>query len=456
MNAILSSGIGIMDLACSAEDCLCWIIILLNILTVFYLVFCSFFIVTKPVKVIGYVWASALAVGTVAIVAIHTCIFTILATVFTALILMAVLSVVFGKGVLERTDSVVKQLKASGSYVIHKTDKGNYAFVLYDNKKSAIAKSRTVYKSIEETKAAVEICRNSGRIAAVEDKTKNWIEFVNHPKFILSCTDGQYSFVMSLTSEITVLKSETFIEYEQCKKTMQAAFSAVLSDKVYYAERDILTENQFEVETGLIDSSADKEREVAVTKVATEKPMVKAVEEAADKPESVEAKPNPEKKEVAKKPERKAPAPKIERITLKDSLEIAAHSTRKEKITKKYVADYLEKKFGKEVMVNRRANSIKSGKLPLADTHYVYNGKEKTCFAFVYEVNETVMMLLKVSKALGNKFAKDHKNVRPSAFPRSQEQWYSVIVDDSFTNDDVERVLEESYLYVKEKSAKNK
>ena len=73
------------------------------------------------------------------------------------------------------------------------------------------------------------------------------------------------------------------------------------------------------------------------------------------------------------------------------------------------------------------------------------------CFAFVYEVNETVMLLLKVSKALGNKFAKGHTNVRPSAFPRSKENWYSVIIDDSFTNDEVEKILEESYLQVKER-----
>ena len=416
MNSLLSSGIGLMDLACSAEDCLCWIIILLNILTIFYLVFCAFFVVTKPVKVIGYVWASALAVGTVAAVAIHTCIFTVLAAVFTTLILMAVLSVVFGKGVLERTDVEVKQVKPSGSYVIHKTDKGNYAFVLYDNKKSAIAKSCLTYNNIDETKAAIEICRKNGYIVAVEDRTKSWVEFVNHPKFELFEKDGKYCFVMSLTVDNKILKSEIFGEYEQCKRTMQSALSVVLSNKIYFAEREVLAENQFDGIDNSSEDIANADEEIAVAQDESDTPVVQA-----------------------------------ERITLKNSLEIAANSTRKEKINKKYIADYLKKKFGKEVGVHRRANSIKSGKLPLADTHYVIEGKEKVCFAFVYEVNETVMMLLKVSKDLGSKFAKGHTNVRPSAFPRSKEQWYSVIIDDSFTNSEVEKVLEESYLQVKER-----
>lgn len=425
MNSLLSSGTGLLDLACSAEDCLCWIIILLNLLTIFYLVFCAFFVVTKPVKVIGYVWASALAVGTVAVVAIHTCIFTILAAVFTALILMAVLSVVFGKGVLERTEVEEKQVRPSGSYVIHKTDKGNYAFVLYDNKKSAIAKSCLTYNNVDETKAAIEICRKNGYIAAVEDRTKNWIEFVNHPKFELFEQDGKYCFVMSLTVDNKILKSETFGEYEQCKKTMQSALSAVLSNKIYFAEHEVLADNQFNG----VNNVNDEVNNVAETETVSSEEIAVAAEPVTESAQALE----------------------LRDITLKEGLELAAKSTRKEKITKKYITDYLKSKFGTGVKSNCRANFIASGKLPLADTHYVIEGEREVCFAFVYEVNETVMLLLKVSKALGNKFAKGHTSVRPSAFPRTKEKWYSLIIDDSFTNSEVEKVLDESYLQVKGK-----
>ena len=63
-------------------------------------------------------------------------------------------------------------------------------------------------------------------------------------------------------------------------------------------------------------------------------------------------------------------------------------------------------------------------------------------------------MLLKVSAKLGNKFAKGHSTVQKSAFPKSKDSWYSVIVDDSFTNEDVEAIIEESFSQEKEKLAK--
>lgn len=417
MNNLLSSFME--KLVCSQDECLSWIIILLNILTVFYLVFCSWFRVTKAVKAIGYAWASALTVGTVAVVAVHTCIFTILSAVFTALIVMAVLSVVFDKGIFERTGGEEKQVKPSGSYVVHKTDKGNFAFVLYDNRKNAIAKSCFKYNDIDETKAAIEVCRQNGYIASVEDRTKSWIEFVNHPKFELFKKNGKYLFVMSLTSDKFILKSANFNEYEQCEKTMKTAISAVRSEKVYYAEREILADGQFTSE-GCSEQQYISDTEIAVTA------------DTYDDKSSTDS----------------------TEITLKEGLDLAANSTRKEKITKKYIADYLNSKFRKGVETNCRANYIKSGRLPLADTHYVKEGKNKVCFAFVYEVNNTVMLLLKISKELGRKFAKSHTNVRTSAFPRSKEKWYSVIVDDSFTNDDVESLLSESYIDAQQKIKK--
>ena len=430
MSSLLLSGTGLSNFACSAEECLCWIIILLNILTIFYLVFCAWFKVTKAVRVIGYVWASALAVGSVAVVALHACIFTILSTVFTGLVIMAVLSVAFNKGVFTNEVEEEKHVKASGCYVVHKTDKDNYAFVLYDNKKIALAKSCFKYASISETKDAIELCRKNGFIAAVEDRTKNWIEFVNHPKFELVNKDGKFSFTMSLINETVIIKSETFDDYEQCKKTMESVILAVRSEKLFFAEREVLSDEQFEYRKFEIKVQENTE------KIA--EPVVKAVQEIAT---SMDVADNGKAVETGE-------------ITLKDGLEIAAKTVRKEKITKKYIADYLKVKFGQDVETNCRANYIKSGKLPLADTHYVLSGEKKTCFAFVYEVNNTVMMLLKVSAKLGNKFAKGHSTVQKSAFPKSKDSWYSVIVDDSFTNEDVEAMLEESVLRIKEKIAR--
>ena len=434
MNALMSGGTGLSIFACSAEECLSWIIILLNILTVFYLVFCAWYKVTKGVKVIGYVWASVLAVGTVAVVAIHTCLFTILSAVFSALIIMAVLSVVLNKGILANVmDGEEKQKKPLGCYVIHKTDKENFCFLLYDDKKVAIAKSWFKYNSIDEAKAAIEDCRNGGRIASVEDKTKSWIEFVNHPKFELSETDGKYSFVMSLTSESKIIHSESFGEYEQCEKTMQTTLSAVLSDKIYFAEREVLADGQFEEKSSPVIAE-DKKEEVAVTAIEEPKAPVKK------KAKPVKATPVKEEPPVTEE---------VKAVTLSESLKLAEKSTKNETISKKYIADYLESKYGKKVIVNRRALTIKSGKLPLADTHYVVDGKNKACFAFVYETNGNVVILLNATKELGKKFAKGHKTVNPSLFPKSQDKWFSIVVDDSFKCEDVDNMLNESYNKVK-------
>ena len=54
MNELLKS------LLCSGTECFCWIIVLFNIFAVFYLVFCSFWNVTKLVKIFGWIHAGAL------------------------------------------------------------------------------------------------------------------------------------------------------------------------------------------------------------------------------------------------------------------------------------------------------------------------------------------------------------------------------------------------------------
>ena len=242
MNLILTSN-GLSSIICSADECLCWIIVLLNILTIFYLVFCAWFKVTKTVRIAGYVWASALAVGSITVLPIHTCIFTILSTVFSGLVIMAVLSVAFNKGAFANDD---EEERPQGSYVVHKTDAGNFTFVVYDNKKQAIAKSCFKYASIDEAKAAINACRKNGSIASIEDRTQSWIEFVNYPKFELVNDNGKFSFSLAIGENSKVIKSESFDEYEECKKAMKKTASAVKTTKVYFAEHEVLLDNMFD------------------------------------------------------------------------------------------------------------------------------------------------------------------------------------------------------------------
>ena len=132
-----------------------------------------------------------------------------------------------------------------------------------------------------------------------------------------------------------------------------------------------------------------------------------------------------------------------EGVSLKESISIASHEHAHENINKKFVADYLEKTYGKKVEVNRRANKISSGLLPLADTHYVI-GEKNVCFIYVYETEEGgVMFLIKAPQKYADELAKVHGKVLKSAFPKAKQTWYSVIVDDDFHADAVKKMLDD-------------
>ena len=131
-----------------------------------------------------------------------------------------------------------------------------------------------------------------------------------------------------------------------------------------------------------------------------------------------------------------------EGLGLKENLAVAASATRSEKITKAFINAYLAKKYPDVVEINTRDNYTKTG-LPLADTHYVTtNEGKKICFIYVYETDGATMLLLKTKEALGEELAKDYKMVNMSAFPKAKEKWYSVIIDDSLTDEAVKYMID--------------
>ena len=156
-----------------------------------------------------------------------------------------------------------------------------------------------------------------------------------------------------------------------------------------------------------------------------------AVEEVAE--ETVEE----TAEEVAEEPAEESG----EGVGLKESLAIASHAHRAEKMSKGYVADYLRSVYPDKVELNERVNATTTG-LPLADTHYVKVKGKKICFVYVYETEGAMMLLLKTKDALGKEMTKEHHSVRRSAFPKAKDAWYSVVVDDSLSNAQVEDMLD--------------
>ena len=127
-------------------------------------------------------------------------------------------------------------------------------------------------------------------------------------------------------------------------------------------------------------------------------------------------------------------------VSLKESIALAKANASEQKFTKAYVCEYL--KGRKDVELNTRENYTKTG-LPLADTHYVEKDGKKVCFAYVYEIDGTMILLAKMNTKYANELKKKHSQVNLSAFPKQKDTWYSLIIDDSYTKEDFEKIIDD-------------
>ncbi len=150
-------------------------------------------------------------------------------------------------------------------------------------------------------------------------------------------------------------------------------------------------------------------------------------------------------------PEKQAPTPlDKEEVSLGESLAAAREMGAVDLVSKKSIIHYLSETFGDKVEVNGRENRTPNGKLLMSDNHFAIGEGKRVCFTYVYEDDGKVMMLVRLGEATAAGIRLAHKatGVR-SAFPKNKENdWYSVIVDDSFSEEDVYAVLSSSYDYV--------
>ena len=149
-------------------------------------------------------------------------------------------------------------------------------------------------------------------------------------------------------------------------------------------------------------------------------------------------------KELEAKPQPQVIVP-VETRTLSESLAAASAEGAKGVISKKSIIAYLSGKYGSEVELNGRANRTPNGKLLLSDNHFAFapDGK-RVCFTYVYETDEgQVVSLIKLDEPYVEAMLTDHSEVRRSAFPKNKaKDWYSVIADDTFTEQGYYAVLD--------------
>ena len=238
--SLLGATIDLTKLCTDTSSCMCWLIVLLDILAIYYLVFVSFYKVTKFVKMIGWLWLGVLITGDVIIVALHPCVLTLLCVMFTIMIMTAILSVVLPSGAAEQVvvqqvqvESKPKEEAKKGSYVIREIDAKKYCFEIYDKQDKLLVRSLDCYKSTADVKQAIEVTRESGKIASIEDRTVNWIKEYNHPKYEMMKEGSSYIFRLSLDAKTVMFKSPNYQSLQECKKQLDKTVAAVASTAVY-------------------------------------------------------------------------------------------------------------------------------------------------------------------------------------------------------------------------------
>lgn len=224
-----------------AENCLCWLIILLDIFAIFYLVFCSFYRVTKFVRMVGWMWNGVLITADVIIVYLHPCILTLLCVLFTIMIMTAILSVVLPRTAEDEPSSEQGKSKPKkegklGSYVVREVGRNHYCFEIYDKQDKFLVRSFKCYKTVDEAKKDILVTIESGTIAGLEDRTVRWIKETEHPKFQMYVEHEKYFFKLTANETKILFKSDPFSRLSECKATLQKTMDAVKTTAIYMSE----------------------------------------------------------------------------------------------------------------------------------------------------------------------------------------------------------------------------
>ena len=439
---LLADGGILTKLACDSTDCLSYIISLLDILTVLYLSYCASFRVNKGVRIFGWVWAA-----TVAIIAIHTCLFTLVSALFTALVLMALFGVTFESITNERN---LKEVKANSD------EKPAMQMICPLVGCGCVMMQKHVAASVAEKEAAES---KEEPVAAKETVVAAAVE--EEPVGEAS-EEG-----LSLRENIEIARAT--VSHSKINKEYVALY---LAEK--YGEKVVLNRRGNETKTGL--PLADTHYVVGDNKVcfvyvyeigettmlllkvndgygralAKKHPIVKrsAFPKSKDSWYSVIVDDSFADGEVETILDDafKMNGGKVteEGLALREILAAANDTVASVERSKKGIADFLKEEFGDAVRVNCRGNYTKTG-LPLADTHYAISEKGSKCFIYVYETDAAVVLLLCLTDEYAASVrAGGHRIIR-SAFPKSKDSWYSIILDDTYTEADIQEIIMDAY-----------
>ena len=450
---LLADGGILTKLACDSTDCLSYIISLLDILTVLYLSYCASFRVNKGVRIFGWVWAAIVVAATVAIIAIHTCLFTLVSALFTALVLMALFGVTFESITNERKLKDVKENDNEKSAKQFVCPLATCGCVMMQRQPVAAASAAEEVAAQEEapvaeTVAAEEVVAEeevATAVAAAEDSDEG----------------------VSLRENIEIARAT--VSHSKINKEYIALY---LAEK--HGDKVVLNRRVNETKTGLPLADThyavgDKKvcfvyvYEIGETTMLLLKVNDKYGQSLAKKHPIVKRSAFPKTKdswysvivddsfaegevEAILDDAFKMNGGKVaeEGLALREILAAAKDTVTSVERSKKGIADFLKGEFGDAVRVNCRGNYTKTG-LPLADTHYAISEKGSKCFIYVYETDAAVVLLLCLTDEYAESVRAGGHRIMRSAFPKSKDSWYSIILDDTYSEADIQEILVDSY-----------
>ncbi len=306
-----------------------------------------------------------------------------------------------------------------GFYRITKDKDGRCSFALFNDEKENLSREMGVYESEKAAYFVIKKIREKGENVKAENRLRGNSASIPAPKFVMDKDErGVFTYFLVDKDGSILLHSVQYLNENRCMKDLLSALTCVTTEEITVVEGKVKGDP-------IPGVPAEEKPKKTTKKKAKEEPAPAAPAQEAVAPAE-------EKKEVA--------ADKAEeKVSLKENFAAAKEVTSNSKINKNFVTEALKELFADKVESACRGNLTKTG-LPLADTHYAL-GKKRVCFAYVYEVGETAMLLLKVGDEYGAALAEKHPLVKKSAFPKSKASWYSVILDDTFTEKEIKEIL---------------
>lgn len=305
-NLLATDEVTALDKFLSPTGSFCWLVILLAVFALFYLIFCSYYKVNNTVKLIGWCYSAFMIICDIVILAVKLDIFTLGSVLFSAMLLMAIISIVLpnntGGAVIATTNSDQTEQKPAnvGSYVVRELENGRTCFELYDRSNKFIVRSHYCYKDVQQAMEQIEVTRENGKIAALQDRTAQWIQEADHPKFEMYRDGEKFFFHLAVNGKYVILKSKGYDDLATCKVMLKKAMKAVLSEKVYRSvellnaeEAQFTSDRYYESNSSIVRNPEATPEEKPEEKTSTPEVIPQAVQEEVavttnDEPESTE------------------------------------------------------------------------------------------------------------------------------------------------------------------------